>query len=105
VGSIPIIFSDDLRLPFEDVIDYRAFVVKIFDKNIAELDGLLDRLVDQKLRNLERLKHMKAVREAFWWRPTYKDNLLNPLRLVMQELASKIRRRPIGNMEIIQIES
>lgn len=44
-GSIPIIFADDTQLPFEYWIPYRDFSVKIYNKDVGDLDRILKKFI------------------------------------------------------------
>jgi hypothetical protein len=89
-GSVPVLFADGIRLPFEDLIDYEGFVVKNGNSGVGGLDQVLAGVVDvegKRIRAVEARKHVMWEQGGLAF-----EN-------VMGELRRKIQRKFLGNRE------
>eukprot|EP00939_MAST-03C_sp_MAST-3C-sp1_P000034 g34.t1 len=94
LGCIPVIIADNIELPFEQYVDYRAFTVKVLDADVDKLDTILRNIppgvVEEKQQALAR------VAQHF----VYSDHVADgdAFDLVLWKLWSKVRRlRPSAN--------
>jgi hypothetical protein len=62
-----VVIGDDIELPFEDLINYADFVVRIPEKDVPQLGMILQRLPSAALR--ARITAMRKV----WHRFMYND--------------------------------
>ena len=66
-GSIPVVIADGLRLPFEGLIPYRDFTLRILQKDLPRLNDILER-VSQNATWMETARsQMKHYRKALIW--------------------------------------
>lgn len=65
---VPVIVSDHIELPFEDVLDYRKFAIFV-DSNTAIKPGYLVKMLRRvnSKKILEYQKELKAVRTFFYY--------------------------------------
>jgi hypothetical protein len=63
MGCIPVIISDGLVAPYEDLLDYRKFAIKIAEKDIPLIRDILLSVPKEEIRAKQaELAHMwKAV--------------------------------------------
>jgi hypothetical protein len=78
------------RLPFEDVIDYQEFAVKINNTGVISLDRVLAGVVDVQKKRDEAVKNRRHIMWEHGGLAFYN---------VMGELRRKTRRKFIGNRE------
>ena len=95
-ASIPVVFADGIRLPFETDISYRDFIVKIKNENVGMLENILVSLnadqIRRKRQNMLRIRHHLAWNDP----PIPKDSFY----MTMQQLKRKIsRNKPVGHDE------
>ncbi|XP_024372401.1 uncharacterized protein [Physcomitrium patens] len=64
-GCIPVIIQDGIHLPFENVLDYESFTVRVAEDNIHNLITIL------KAINEAQVDSMLAVVRGLWQRFTY----------------------------------
>jgi hypothetical protein len=68
VGCIPVIISDDAEHPFERIVDYRTFSIRIAESDLSQLKSVLlavpPTAVQSKLDALARVAPLFAYREA-----------------------------------------
>ena len=78
LGRIPVLISDQVLLPFEEQIDYDAFVIRIAEKDVDRAGELLyDRL--QGLDEGQRLAMCRRARQVW-------EGYFSPARLVQRML-------------------
>ncbi|CAM6115149.1 unnamed protein product [Calypogeia fissa] len=68
-GCIPVIVQDGIHLPFEDVLDYDAFTVRIAEKDLPDMVKILRGI------NETRIDSMLAAVRNMWQRFTYHNNV------------------------------
>ena len=71
-GCIPVVLMDGVRMPFEGVLDYAAFALRVPEADVERLDALL-RAVPAARRAA-----MRAAMATLWTRFTYAKALLQP---------------------------
>ena len=94
-GAIPVLFADGIRLPFEHLIDYPSFSIKLSDSHVSLLP---DRLASLSSRDIQlKRQNLLKIRKHFVW------NLVpfpgDAFHLTIQELFSKPTSKPIGLQE------
>ena len=70
-GCIPVIIMDGVHMPFEGVLDYAAFSMRVPERHLEQLDALLRAVTPQR---------QAAMREAtrkVWTRFTYASSFLD----------------------------
>lgn len=65
-GCIPVIIADHIRLPFDDVIDWRAMGLVLQEDQVPDLANILDSLSEEKVA---------AMQQALW-RPEIRRTLM-----------------------------
>lgn len=60
-GAIPVIFADSTKLPFENVIDYRSFSVKINNSRVGFVDGILKSVANVPEKRAMTLRYRKHI--------------------------------------------
>jgi hypothetical protein len=89
-GAVPVLFADGTRLPFEDVIDYEGFAVKVNNNGVHGLHQVLEGVVDVEEK---REKAVENRMHVMW------EHGGLAFSNVMGELGGKIRRKFLGNRE------
>ena len=64
-GCIPVIIMDNVHMPFESVIDYAAFALRVPEKDVERLDTILRAVTPARQRT------MREAMAAVWTRFTY----------------------------------
>ena len=70
-GCIPVIIMDGVKMPFEGLLDYSAFAVRVAEKDVEQLDAILRSVLPATRR---------AMREAMfriWTRFVYARSFLD----------------------------
>jgi hypothetical protein len=92
-ASIPVLFADGIKLPFETDISYREFIVKINNDNVDQMEGILMSFGEEKLNQMR--KNMLKIRHHLKWNNPPKNN--DALYMTMRQLERKIsKHKPIG---------
>jgi hypothetical protein len=93
LGCLPVIIADDMELPFEHLLSYRSFSVKIMESQIAQLKEILLAIPDFAIRQMQ--QQLSRVWKAFsWQRPTESGDAFHA---VLASLALKLREtKPVG---------
>jgi hypothetical protein len=63
LGCIPVIIADYIELPFEDLIDYRKFTVKISEENVVFVKQILLTIPPEEIRKKQ--EYMKTIYHHF----------------------------------------
>lgn len=93
---IPLIIGNHIELPFEDVLDYRRLIVRIHEENVPHMDIILKTISNESLEAKSLAVH--AARQRFVYNePSQKDDAFDT---ILQLLAAKVTRQPLGNHEI-----
>jgi hypothetical protein len=71
-GCIPVIIMDGVKMPFEGLLDYSAFAVRVAEADVEKLDDIL-RAVPPARKDA-----MRAAMRTLWTRFTYALALLRP---------------------------
>ena len=93
VASIPVLFADGIKLPFETDIPYREFIVKINNDKVDQMEDILMSFGQEKLTQMR--KNMLNIRHHLEWNypPKYNDAFY----MTMRQLERKISKyKPIG---------
>ncbi|KAF3328054.1 glucuronosyltransferase [Carex littledalei] len=69
-GCIPVIIQDGIFLPYENVLNYESFAVKILEDDIPNLVSILQRY------NETEVEHMLSNVRSIWQRFLYRDSIL-----------------------------
>ena len=64
-GCIPVIISDDIVLPFEDIVDWTKFSIRVSESDLEHLPDLLFALTPAQVRQL--LDNVERARTYFTW--------------------------------------
>ena len=91
-GCIPVIIMDNVQMPFESVLNYSAFAIRVAEKDVE--------LVDSLLRSV-RLETRRAMREAMfriWTRFVYARSFLDADGFLPHHAASG-RELPTGFLQ------
>jgi hypothetical protein len=64
-ASIPVIFADGIQLPFEALVDYRSFAVKIANGKVDTIDNHLSGISAEEIA--QKRKNMIEIRHRFIW--------------------------------------
>eukprot|EP01006_Ploeotia_vitrea_P041536 TRINITY_DN66546_c11_g2_i2.p1 TRINITY_DN66546_c11_g2~~TRINITY_DN66546_c11_g2_i2.p1 ORF type:complete len:484 (-),score=264.11 TRINITY_DN66546_c11_g2_i2:104-1507(-) len=95
LGCIPVIIADNIELPFEHVVDYRKFSVKIDEKDIHMLREILMNIPESEIKKKQ--EYMKIAWKVFsWQRPSEEGDAFETL---IGQLARKVRRLPPAGPE------
>ena len=93
---IPLVIGNHIELPFEDVLDYRGLIVRIHEENVPHMDTILKSISAETLEGKSLAVH--AARKRFVYNePSEKDDAFDT---ILQLLAAKVTRQPLGNHEI-----
>ena len=94
LGSIPVVFSDGIQLPFEDDIPYLKMFLKIFNGRVHNLDAILSSVSQDAIQRKQVM--MRRHAKSFVW------NLDkgSAFELVIQALWDKRKSSRIGNIEV-----
>ena len=89
-GCIPVILSDDLEVPFQELLEWPDFSIKWPAENISELYGYL-----RSIPALELVRLKEGVDQHSCWFNYYseKENC-NPFAAVMTLLQRRVEQRP-----------
>ena len=63
-GCVPVIISDGVAQPLEDVLPYSSFSVRVAEKDIPQLNATLRLISDKEVAELQR--NLKAYHQAFF---------------------------------------
>ena len=89
-GCIPVILSDDLEAPFQELLDWPQFSIKWPTERIGDLYGYLKSIPVPELRRLKR-----GVDEHSCWFDYYSEREgCNPFAAVMTLLRQRVAQRP-----------
>ena len=93
-GCIPVIVMDDTVHPYETMLDYRKFSIRVHERDVARTRDILASLSDDDKVYLQ--AHVLRVRDVFMYRLDEVDRLddadgLNPIRLLLMDLL-RLRR-------------
>lgn len=91
-GCIPVIVADGTVLPFEDLIDYHSFAVKLSETDIPDLERILTSMPDDVIERRENALlpvRAKLMYLSEWQRGEAIDAFLEVLRM-------RIRRFPVA---------
>lgn len=72
-GTVPVIISDDIQLPFENDLDWSKFTIKISEAEAIK-PNTLERILRMHISNgsyTNKVKYLHQVRELFDWRKPY----------------------------------
>ena len=75
-GCIPVIIMDNVHMPFETVLNYSAFAIRIAEKDVEQLDGLLRSVLPSTRRS------MGEAMEQLWTRFVYAKSFLEADRFL-----------------------
>jgi hypothetical protein len=94
LGCIPVVISDQIELPFEDVIDYRKFIVKVDDRDIYRLREILTGIPQHVIEAKQR--YLRRVWKIFsYQRPVSEEG--DAFDTILSMLWLKVRTRlPVG---------
>jgi hypothetical protein len=92
-ASIPVLFADGIKLPFENDIAYREFIIKINNKDVNKLEGILSSFDQDRLDEMR--KNMLKIRHHLAWNfpPKYNDAFYMTVRQLERKLS---KHKPIG---------
>jgi hypothetical protein len=91
-GAIPVIFADGTRLPFEDIIDYKLFAIKLLNGDVHMLDSVLSKVTDTEIDN--KRNAMMQIRHHFVWNSPPKPG--DAFYTTIDQLRRKRQSKPIG---------
>ena len=92
-ATIPVVFSDGIRLPFESDISYRDMIIKINNENVYHLQEILASYSNDQLER--KRKYMLKVRKHFVWNDPPLPN--DAFHMTILQLRRKISEyKPIG---------
>jgi hypothetical protein len=83
---VPVIVTDDIQLPFQNAIDYRALSIKVAHADVFRLPELLRQVTDDRLR-----KKQQAL--CKWWKAmTYQSPPApgDAFNYMLQELQTRV---------------
>jgi len=93
-GCIPVVVSDKIRFPYEDILDYRRLLVKWPEHQVGS--SLIDHLKSYSPKELSDMQQsIIAVQHLFYWNTVPPEH--GPFGLIMQELAKKTLRTRNGD--------
>lgn len=93
LGCIPVIVADHIEMPFEDVIDYRSFTVKILESQVLQLKDILLSIPKSEIRRKQ------AVLSQIWRRFAYNAETEpgDAFDMIIQKLRRKVQpMHPLG---------
>lgn len=88
LGCIPVIIADNIELPYEDVLDYRAFTVKILESEVTTLKKILTSIPAKVIQ--EKQSMLRRVWKHFVYNNVTKEG--DAFDLMLDSLAGKVRR-------------
>lgn len=88
MGCIPVIIADNIELPYEDMIDYRQFTVKILESQVTQMKDILLSIPKDKIRMKQ--EALKRVWKHFVYNHPTKEG--DAFDLLLNQLRKKIRR-------------
>eukprot|EP00039_Didymoeca_costata_P019384 m.337322 g.337322 ORF g.337322 m.337322 type:complete len:550 (+) comp18101_c0_seq1:164-1813(+) len=88
LGCIPVIIADNIELPYESVIDYRQFTVKILETQVSNLKDILLSIPKEDIRKKQEM--LKKVWKRFaYMSPTEEGDAFD---LLINELGTHANR-------------
>ncbi|KAJ4766857.1 exostosin family protein [Rhynchospora pubera] len=69
-GCIPVIIQDGIFLPYENVLNYNSFAVRVLEDDIPKLISIIQRY------NETEIEHMLSNVRSIWQRFLYRDSIL-----------------------------
>ncbi|KNC81279.1 hypothetical protein SARC_06390 [Sphaeroforma arctica JP610] len=90
-NCIPVIVSDHLQLPFEDLIDYNAFTVRIRESRVNQIPEILERYTPRRLNRLQR--NLKVYRTKLLFNQPYPQED-DAFSLILDTLLRKKNEHP-----------
>jgi len=83
--SIPIIYSDNIQLPFEEFLDYREFSIKILDEDVNKTMVILETIDDETI--VRKREYLSKIYPAFLY---HDPPLLNDaFHFILRSLSKK----------------
>jgi hypothetical protein len=96
VGCVPLIIGDDIELPFEWLVDYRSFAVRVSEGNAHKIEEIVDKIGN------DALERKRIALQVHWRRFVYNEPAEpgDAFDTIMQRLANRAsEQRPVGNDE------
>lgn len=92
-ASIPVIFADGIQLPFEALVDYRSFAVKIANAKVDTMDSQLSDISAEEIA--EKRRNMIRIRHKFIWNspPQTGDAFYSTMELLSRKTSPN---KPVG---------
>lgn len=92
-ASIPVVFADGIRLPFETDIAYRDFIIKIKNGNVDKMEDILMSFDQEQLQ--EKRYTMLKIRHHFVWNdpPIPNDSFYMTIRQLERKIS---KNKPVG---------
>lgn len=89
MGRIPILISDGCVLPFEELICYDRFVIRIAEQDVCHTPELIEEWIRQKKSTDDIMQRCREAREAW-------EQLLAPERIIypLQQLLAPVINEP-----------
>ena len=94
-GSIPVIFADDTRLPFESLVNYRDFAIKIRNDHVDQLEDILKSMSLNQIQS--KRNEMLKIRHLFVWNNPPQEG--DAFYATIQMLSRKKSHVPTGHDE------
>eukprot|EP00742_Colponemidia_sp_Colp-10_P007053 GILJ01007570.1.p1 GENE.GILJ01007570.1~~GILJ01007570.1.p1 ORF type:complete len:479 (+),score=58.75 GILJ01007570.1:104-1438(+) len=85
LGCIPVIIADNIELPFEDVLNYRQFSVKIAEKDMGQLKEILLSISPERIRQLQ-LNLQKVYKFLSYQRPSEAGDAMDMILLRLERM-------------------
>jgi hypothetical protein len=96
-NSIPVILSDGVRLPFENILDYKLFSVKLLRTNLKDMHKFLLKVARKVEFTKKMFEQIENAKQAFIWDDSQH---VNAFKMLMQELQlKKSLYKPLGNTQ------
>jgi len=94
VGCVPLLVGDDVELPFEWLIDYRSFTVRVKEADVPRLEEIVNGISDDELEQ-KRVRLMDVWRRFTYNEPSQPGDAFDT---IMQRLAARAaERQPVAN--------
>lgn len=88
LGCIPVIIADNIELPFESVIDYRSFTVKILETQVVHLKQILQSIPKEDIQKKQQT--LKRVWKKFaYTSPSQPDDAFGMLLEQLEQHANR----------------